>query len=180
MGAYRDYMTDFAVAPLWVRIPKWMWGNACLSKVHSYRLQLLLFFFPSVNEWSALQAQNTSLAKTKNKKRRRLENGADFGTSCRAWRGWEATFRGQTGEKGAPEETPTERRGGRRRETLNDAERNLKIMSRMAATLCLVQWWWGLHMRSIKHLEALVIHTIDKCKKNKKKNKKTRLHQPDI
>lgn len=27
-----------------------------------------------------------------------------------------------------------------------------------AATLCVVQWWWGLHMRSIKHLEALVIY----------------------
>lgn len=50
------------------------WGNACFGKVHSYRFAicfLFVFVFPSVNKWSALQAQNTSLAKNNNRNRTR-------------------------------------------------------------------------------------------------------------
>lgn len=61
-------------------------------------------------------------------------------------------------------------------------KRGIQKMNRRAATLCLVQWWWGLHMRSIKHLEALVIYYWQMQKKAtsvrrlEKRKKPTNIH----
>lgn len=114
----------------------------------------------------------------KTKKWRRLENGADFGMSCRAWCGREATLRGQTGEEGAGEETPTRRRRGggtewRWGESENNEQNDRYIMS----CPVMVRFAYEIHQTSWSF--GHIYYWQMQKNKQKKRKQKTRLHQSD-
>lgn len=157
-------------------IPKSMWGNACFSKVHSYQFAMFFFVFfcfSTCKQVIALQAQRTSLAKMET-----FLHWPNFWTSRRGVC-WQATLKKKTKEikNGWCLESNERGKDGNMRERTPDSskmspceERGIQMNER-AATLCLVQWWWGFAYDIHQTSWSFGHFTIDKCKK--------RLHQSD-
>lgn len=119
----------------------------------------VVFVFPSVNKWSALQAQNTSLAKNNNRNRTRPVTEVTLGGAVQ---GVAERRRGKGG-------------GGDQR------WRDGKDIVAEWPLHCVLSSDGGevLHMRSIKHLEALVIHywQVTQKKEKKRETKATYISQ---